>query len=546
MSLATVDRVATWSERLSLEDKVWQLLIPSPRDLSLSPREYVDRFGAGGLLVHHSIYQGPRKMAEYIVAAQQAARERNGVPLFMACDHEGGHVRFMRTVATQVPSNMGIAATGDPASARESASIQAAELRAVGVNWNFSPVVDVNNNPENPVIGVRAYSDDPAVVSAFAREAIGGYQGAGLLACAKHFPGHGDTTLDSHIDLPVVPHDRSRLDRLELPPFRDAIAAGVASFMTAHVRMPALDPDRVGTLSRPILTDLLRHEMGFGGIVVTDSMDMVAVAEYWEDGEAAIESILAGCDVILTGRYPDKNQRVFEALLQAVKSGRIPRERFESAVHRLLEAKARVALDGGDPDRAEREVGKEEHKRRALELARKSITLVRDDAGALPLPRDLKEKLVVLSPVATKRTMMEQWTAGSSPLGTEIARRAPGAVTIDMEYPLSAETQQHISRATQQAQAVVVGTLNAVLDPDQVALLESLRAQTNARIAVVAMRMPYDLLRVLWVPTYLCAYTTVEPTAAAVAEVLFGEVQPRGQLPVELPGLYPRGYKLAQ
>src|SRR5205823_3847634 len=173
--------------------------------------------------VHRGIYRDPRQIAEYVAEAQRAALARNGVPLFVVCDQEGGHLRFMRTGATQVPSNMGLAATGDPGAANEAAAILAAELRAVGVNWNLAPVADVNNNPENPVIGVRAFADDPELVGRFAAEAIRGYQDGGVLACAKHFPGHGDTALDSHVALPVIPHDRARLERVELAPFRAAI-----------------------------------------------------------------------------------------------------------------------------------------------------------------------------------------------------------------------------------------------------------------------------------------------------------------------------------
>src|SRR5262245_56319641 len=227
--------VAEWLARLSIEDKVAQLMLPRPPSWQTSPRQYVDQFGTGGLVVDRDTYRDPRQLAEYIAEAQRAAIARNGIPLFVCCDQEGGHVRFMRSVATEVPSNMALGATGDPRCAFEAASILASELRAIGVNWNLAPVSDVNNNPENPVIGTRAYADDPAIVSAFAAQAIQAYQHAGLLACAKHFPGHGDTTVDSHVGLPTIPHDRGRLGQVELAPFRAAVEAGVASIMTAHL-----------------------------------------------------------------------------------------------------------------------------------------------------------------------------------------------------------------------------------------------------------------------------------------------------------------------
>src|SRR5712691_123161 len=408
--------VEEWMQRLSLEDKVAQLMIPRPGSFEMSPRAYVDQLGVGGLIVDRDTYRDPRQLAHYIAAAQQAATERNGVPLFIACDQEGGHIRFMRSIATEVPSNMGLGATGDASAAAEAAAILASELVAVGVNWNLAPVADVNNNPHNPVIGARAYSDHPVVVSAFAGAAIGAYQAAGLLACAKHFPGHGDTSVDSHVSLPTIPHDRGRLEQVELVPFRAAIEAGVASIMTAHLLVPALDDEWIGTLSAPILTGLLRGELGFEGIVVTDALEMRGVSDLLPEPQAAVESVRAGADALLTARRMDLNQDTLRALLHAVRSGHIPSHRFESALKRLLEAKAGCVskLPAVDAVRAEREVGSAENKRKALELARRTITLVRDEANLLPLARDLGQRLVVLSPLGSSQTMMEKWTSGAS------------------------------------------------------------------------------------------------------------------------------------
>ncbi|MDQ3811025.1 MAG: beta-N-acetylhexosaminidase [Chloroflexota bacterium] len=547
MIAAGEDLAGAWFERLSLEDKVAQLMIPRPVP-GLAPREYPDRLGAGGIIVDRHTYSGPRQMAEYVAEAQRAARERNGVPLFVCCDQEGGHNRFTHTGATEVPPSMGVAASGDPSAATDAAALLASELVAMGVNWNFAPVVDVNTNPANPIIGVRAYSDDPLMVSAFATAAIHAYQAAGLLACAKHFPGHGDTALDSHVALPALPHDRARLEAVELPPFRAAIDAGVATIMTAHLRLPALDLERVGTLSAPIVSGLLRGELGFDGMVVTDALEMAAIADEWEEPEAVVEAIVAGCDTLLTGRVPEQNSRVHSALVQAVRSGRISERRFEDALRRVLRAKASylAAAVDPDPERAAREVGSEPHRQRALELARRSITVVRDQPRALPLPRDLGERLVVLSPSGTPRSHIELSASGPLALGQQIGRFAPGALEVQVEHPLSAAGRAEVARAVRGARVVLVGTLNAVLDPDQIALLEWLRDEVaaGARLVVVALRTPYDLLRAPWLPTYVCAYTSVAPVAAATAEVIFGEQPPRGQLPVDLPGLYRRGHRL--
>ncbi len=528
--------VEAWLEKLSLEDKVGQLMVPRPRNLEIEPSYYVDAFGSGGLIVHREIYQSPKQIAAYVADAQRAALARNGVPLLICCDHEGGHIRFMRTVATSVPSNMALGAAADPSIAADAARLLASELLAVGVNWTLGPVADVNINPRNPVIGTRSYGDDPAAVSAYVAAAVKAYQSAGLLACAKHFPGHGDTDVDSHIGLPRLDFERERLDEVELAPFRAAIEAGVGSVMTAHMLVQALDPEWIGTLSAPILTDLLRTSLGHRGIIVTDALEMAGVADLMPEAESSIESVRAGADVLLTGRSPEENQQVFKALLSAVRSGRIPSRRFESAVRNILEAKARYAGDAvPDPTRAEREVGSAEHRQQALELARRTITVVRGADGVLPLPRDLGERLVVLSPLGSRRTMMEKWTYGESQLGAEISARAAGAVVAPIEYPLSESARAEIRPSLQRAKLIVVGLLNAIVDADQVQALDWLReVNPNASLVAIGLRTPYDVVAVPWLETYLCAYSSVEPSITALVEVLFGEQPARGKLPVKL------------
>ena len=525
-------------ERASLEAQVAQLLMPdaSARD-AIEPQ--LAALPLGGFLVQRSLARDPVALAATVRAAQQTAPD--GIPLLMSADQEGGHVAFMRAGATEVPSNMALAATGSSASAAEAAALLAEELLLVGINWTFAPVTDVNVNPDNPVIGVRAYSDDPETVGAFAAAAIHGFQSGGVFACAKHFPGHGDTHLDSHIALPVVTSDRETVERTHIGPFRAAIAAGVASVMTAHIRVTAFDPDRVATLSAPILTDLLRDALGFDGIVVTDAMEMAGVSSEWSPEDAAVETIRAGADVILAGSPLEKTRRVHAALVDAVRGGAIPETRFREALARIARAKESLRLTA-DPERVERELGAAQRKERALELARRSITLVRDDAGALPLPTDIGDRLVVLSPVGTKRTMMETWHAEPCGLGAELATFAPGLVDIQIEYPLHANEQAKVLKAAERAEVVVIGTLNAALDPEQVALVEDLAERCSAHVVVVSLRTPYDLRRLPWVRTFLAAYTTARPSLRATAEALVGRISTSGRLPVTVAPAYRRGF----
>ena len=527
--------------RADVEDLVAQLLMPdaSAKD-PIEPQ--LAALPLGGFIVKPSLARKPVALAAAVRAAQAAAPR--GIPLLMSADQEGGHLAFMRAGATEVPSNMALAATGSSASAAEAAAILAEELALVGINWTFAPVTDVNVNPENPVIGVRSYSDDPETVGAFAAAAIHGFQTNGVLACAKHFPGHGDTHLDSHIALPVITSDRETIERIHIAPFRAAIAAGVASVMTAHIRVTAVDPDRVATLSAPILSGILRDELGFEGLVVTDAMEMAGVASEWSPEDAAVETVRAGADVILPGSPLEKTVRIHAALVQAVRGGAIAESRFRDALARIARAKASLRLTA-DPDRAERELASPDRQARALELARRSITLVRDDAGTLPLPLDLGDRLVVLSPVGTTRTMMETWHAEACALGAELATFAPGLVDVQVDYPLSAAQRAQIVRATARAEVVVVGTLNAALDPDQVALVEHLAERSSARIVVVSLRTPYDLRRLPWVRTFLAAYTSTRPTLRAVAEVLAGRTATSGRLPVTVSPAFRRGFAAA-
>ncbi|HYY54457.1 MAG TPA: glycoside hydrolase family 3 N-terminal domain-containing protein [Candidatus Dormibacteraeota bacterium] len=533
--------VATRLERATLEDQVAQLLMPDASAKNpIEPQLAALPFG--GFLVQRSLARKPAALAAAVRDAQ--ARVANGIPLFIGADQEGGHVAFMREGATEVPSNMGLAATGSSASAAEAAGLLAAELGIVGVNWTFAPVTDVNVNPDNPVIGVRAYSDDPETVGAFAAAAIQGFQSGGVLACAKHFPGHGDTHLDSHIALPVVTSDRETLERVHIAPFRAAIGAGVASVMTAHIRVTALDPERVATLSAPILTGVLREGLAFDGLIVTDAMEMHGVASEWSPEDAAVETVRAGADVILPGSPLEKILRVHAALVRAVRGGTIPEPRFREALARIARVKASL-VSTADPDRAERELAAPERVERALELARRSITLVRDDVGALPLPVDIGDRLVVLAPVGTKRTMMETWHAQPCALGEELAAFAPGLVDVQLEYPLSSQERARALKATERAEVVVVGTLNAALDPEQVSLIEDLAERSSAHVVVVSLRAPYDLRRLPWVRTFLAAYTTARPALRATAEALVGRIPTSGRLPVTVTPTYRRGYAAA-
>src|SRR6266403_2674749 len=311
---------------------------------------------------------------------------KSQVPLLVGADFERGTAMRLDE-GTSFPTAMALAAGGNPKDAYTLGKITALEARAVGVHWIYAPDADVNNNPGNPIINTRSFGEDPARVAEFVSEFVRGVRENGGLATAKHFPGHGDTAADSHIDLPVIRADRQRLDSLELVPFRAAIAAGAGSVMTGHLNVPALEPDRNthATLSSHILTGVLREELGFQGLVVTDAMDMGGITVRFAPGESAVRAVLAGADCLLMPPVPDA---AFEALQQAVKSGRISRERLDASVRRILEAKARLGLNKNrfaDLAAINEHFGETAWQKQAQEISDRGVTLLRDTPRRLPL-----------------------------------------------------------------------------------------------------------------------------------------------------------------
>ena len=341
---------------LTLEEKIGQMLCLGwgGADCLLrvndQARECVRDLQAGGMIVMGRNVQAQTKPLPPIDAAgvramleelQSLAR----IPLLVGTDQEGGRVaRFGSAPFTRLPPAKTIGATGDPALAGEAARITAVELAAVGVNWNFAPDADVNSNPQNPVIGDRSFGDMPETVAQMAAAQVEGYRAGGILACAKHFPGHGDTALDSHYALPTLPHYRATMNARELVPFRAAIAAGVSSIMTAHILFPAVDSSGLpATMSHAILTGLLRQELNFGGLIVTDCMEMKAVSDTWGTPRAAVLAAIAGADMLLICHTLERQRATRDALLATAHSGELPLSRIDDAVSRIFAAKRLLA-----------------------------------------------------------------------------------------------------------------------------------------------------------------------------------------------------------
>ncbi len=336
---------------MTLHQKIGQMLLfgwtgdtpEQSRTVSAHTATLVDEFAAGGVvLMGRNV--GPPAQTRATIAELQARAKANGLPpLFVAVDQEGGRVQRLGPPHYPAhPAARVVGDTNDPAQARAAARRIGEGLRDLGFNWDFAPVLDVNNNSRNPVIGDRAYGSDPALVAAMGAAAVRGFQeDAGILACGKHFPGHGDTDTDSHHALPRIGHDRVRLEAVEMVPFRAAIEAGLAAVMTSHILFPALDPALPATLSPAILTGLLRGELGFEGLIITDDLEMKGVADGWGAAEAAVLAVAAGADVLLCCHTEETQREIQQALVQAVATGRLSEARVDESVARIAAAKGR-------------------------------------------------------------------------------------------------------------------------------------------------------------------------------------------------------------
>jgi beta-N-acetylhexosaminidase len=544
--------------RMTLEEKVGQLFWTraygaSAHDTSYAaqnqstygvdtPAQVVEKYHLGGVL--YFAWAGntssPQQIAELSNGLQEVALSQpSGVPLSLSIDQEGGIVARMLEPATVFPGNMALGATRDPELAAEQWRITGAELRAVGVNTNFAPVADVNTNAQNPVIGVRSFGEDPGLVGELATIATRELQDERVSATLKHFPGHGDTEVDSHYGLPLVTFNRQTLEDIHLAPFADAITAAPDAIMTAHIIVEVVDPDLPATLSRKVLTGLLREEMGYEGVIVTDSLDMAGVREFWGDDRVPVLALQAGADVLLN---PPAMDVAYDAVLEAVRSGELRVKRINESVRRIL----RMKLDRGvfhdaftSSAAVDSTVGIPDHLAVADEIADRATTLVRNEDATLPLGPTLTAEVLVAGPPAGNPTLF----------GQELTAR--GFTTTEQTTSAAPTPAQRAAAvaAAQAADVVVVPAYNAWRSADQQQFIRELVA-TGTPVVVVGTRDAYDINRIPDVDAFVATYGNLAVSIRAAARALVGEVNPSGLLPVTIPTadgtdtLYPYGHGL--
>lgn len=543
--------------QLTLDEKIGQMFVPGARGTFMA-----ESSPAYQTLLHHvrdnhvgGVIWFVSNVYETALVTQKL-QAMSKIPLLVSADLESGiGMRFLDT--TFWPSAMALAATGEPAYAEKAGRVVAREARALGINHVLAPVADVNVDPDNPVINTRSYGEDPAEVGKFVAAFVRGVQSERVLACAKHFPGHGDTHVDSHRSLPVLEVDRARLDRVELVPFRAAISADVKSMMIGHLSIPAIEPDLApvrdvghgdnpwgtqaheipkegtipATISPRIVNGLLRSEMGYRGLIVTDAFDMGGLTEHFDPGEAAIRAIESGEDQILMSPNVDA---AIAAVKSAVKSGRITEARIDESVKRILDAKEFTGSPKPDIETIFRTIDSPEHRALAAEIASKALTLVRQQVGALPLKRESRVLLVMATDFAEAPNPLLD-------LDRELKARLatpPLVLTIDPRTPIVTPPAGNFDVA------IVALAVRARSGSGQIAVpsaaKEIVRA-LNVPVVAISFGSPYLLREIPIAGTYICAYGIQPVMQVAAARAIFGEAGFSGRLPVTIPGMYKRG-----
>lgn len=569
---------------MSLEEKVGQMFMPDFRkwdgkDVTEINKEIVQSIQnhhLGGVIIFRENLVNTEQTVRLV---DQLQRPAGDIPLLIGTDQEGGVVNRLQS-GTVMPGNMALGATGSTDACRLVSRAIGLELHALGINIDFAPVVDVNVNPDNPVIGVRSFGSDPLLVSDLGVAYIQGLHDAGVGATAKHFPGHGDTAVDSHLGLPSIPYECSRLDEVELKPFKEAIAGGVDLLMTAHVTFPAIDSTTVisrldntpicvpATLSYKVLTGLIRNELDFKGVVVTDSLQMKAITDHFGPECAVIGTIKAGTDIIL---MPTDLERSYQAVLAAVKSGEIPEARIEQSVERILALKLKlgvVEINNGrlqpgydvcqslqdKNTRAQAIVGRSQHHVLEDEVAGQAVTLLKNEGGVLPFKLSNGKKVVLLAPWQDRLDLMMKSLQ-------QITREQSLQVDIKgFAYTDLKALNNEQKTAIASADYVMLGSSSNDVNsrtpgknwvPDYVANAVGYCRDQRKALVVMAIRNPYDIMYIPDVPAYICIYGRAEgPDIPAGMQAVFGRLNPSGKLPVAIPktdggSLYPLGYGLS-
>jgi beta-N-acetylhexosaminidase len=531
---------------LTLDEKIGQLMLLGFGGTTMDEtvERFLDEKKPGGVaLFARNIKTVPQTVK---LIRDVRSHDPHGIPMFVSVDQEGGHVVRIKKDVIVLPSAMALGAADDEDLAFRVGIALGRDMHIMGFNMNLAPVLDVNSNPKNPVIGIRSFGEDPVKVGAMGAAYLRGLQQEGVVAVAKHFPGHGDTEDDSHQLMPVLSHDEARLKSVELIPFKRAFEAGLDALMTAHISLPRIaeEPDMPSTVSKNVLTGIARDELGYKGVIMTDGLEMNGIVDRYGSGEAAVRAVQAGADMVMVLWFPEKKDEVQRALTKAVQEGRISKARLDESVRRILELKARRGLftpllntsaalaklkDGG-------------HRKIVDEVARRAITLVKNDGEVLPL-----------SPLTTvgegdkaKTRATKVVIASSEPVFTSmLKKRLKGASSVTLSpVPSRLKIEKDAAKIlslAKGADVVVIGVMDG-LNNDVVKTVK--KARPDLPVVVVSFGSPYLLSSFPDVEGYVCAFGFYAESEVAAARALLGDDKPDGTLPVSLTDGIKRGHRL--
>ena len=521
---AVSDDIEQIIQKMTFEEKVGQLLFVgfggTEMDETIA-RFFSQKKPGGAAFFSRNIKKLPQTLK--LIRDVQALAPA-GISLFISVDQEGANVVRLQKYATVIPSNMAIGATKSEQLAFEAGGALGKDLHLMGFNMNLAPVLDVASNPQNPVIGIRAFSGDPDLVAQMGAAYVAGLQSAGVSAVAKHFPGHGDTKTDSHFETPVLNHDRARLNAVELKPFKMVADNGIDAMMTAHIVLPqvAEQPDLPATISKSLLTGIVRQEWGYDGLVITDGLEMHGIVSRYGSGEAAVRAVEAGADMVLILWTVEKKNEVHNALRKAVKEGRISEKRLHESLRRILRVKKRRGILNHKLSSVSKTLAnlkKGKHRLVTRTIAQKALTMVSNPDGILPLKT--QKKIVVAS---TEPAFM-----------STIASQIPGTQKVRLRLGASAKRKNTLAKqvvaSAANAEVFVLGLLNA----DYAHIAQAVRnAYPGKPIVVVSFGSPFLKDRLPDNIGYVCAYGFRRASEIAAAEVLLGMRQAEGHLPVVL------------
>lgn len=508
---------------MTLLEKIGQKLMAGFPGTEMSTEfiRLVKTYKIGNVILFQRNVESIEQLTRLCREIQKLVIAETGHPAIIGIDQEGGCITRLPLNAVNVPGAMALAATKDPKNAYLAARLTAGEFRALGICCDLAPVADVNNNPNNPVIGIRSFGDKPGQAASYIKEALQGYMDSGIMPVVKHFPGHGDTAMDSHVSLPTIDKSPEELKKCELIPFRAATQAGCPCVMTAHILFPQLESDGLpATMSRKIITGLLREHMGFSGMVISDCMEMDAIAVYYGTSKGAVAAMKAGVDIVLVSHTAGKVEEAAIAMCRAVESGQITGEELDGSVERILQCKKRYCKE------PEGVTGTPEAMAKSLEIRKKSITLYQ---GKIP---PMGGRPIFIGCADYRASQVSNAKTNENTFAGYMAAVFGGEAVVTAKDPGQEEIEQAADKAAGHS-AVFVNTYNGHLFPGQMALVRRL-AQLRIPMAVVALRNPYDLREVPPEAAAIAAWDYSQYTLEVLVPVLGGKEQPLGHMPIDL------------